>query len=132
MERLTTIKTFSDGVNQRDNIELKSLDGETCRSCCYRNYCDICPIQEAINHLATYEDTGMMPEEIAVREETIKQAFREYIKRKNKALNDPACKKLKIIIASMMTEVEELYAQIFGISFDEAAAELHGGDDEND
>lgn len=110
---------------------LNGTYGDLCETICHeRESCKGCPIQEATNRLAAYEDTGMMPEEITAREEKVKQAFRERMNRRNKDLNDPACENVKIIIASMMNEITELYAEIFDISFDEAAKALHGGDHE--
>lgn len=107
---------------------------DPCRDVCNSRGTDCfddCPIQEAIDRLADYEDTGMDPEEVAAREDKIKQAFSNYIKRMASWHHDEQTTKTnRSKVAFAAIEIERLYAQIFGISFDEAAKELHKDDNE--
>lgn len=124
MERLTGSRiTLSDGTEYYD---LEALGGESCgEHCNAREYCEGCSIQKAFNRLAAYEDTGLEPQKIAARTEEIKRIFRErYKKRKETPEEIPAgFDKLKIV--SAMDELTEIYSRIFGISYDDAAKELH-------
>ena len=126
MERLT-----EHGFGQ---CTLEATGGEWCKNVCYeRNDCECCPIQEAIDLLAAYEDIGLTPEEIAAREEKIKKSFGVYIQQREDVLvgkNVGQDTKDKIVFT--VCDIIELYGMIFDISYDEAAKELHGsGENEN-
>ncbi len=127
MERLTGNRTtLSNGDVYCD---LETLGGENCGDCCKaREYCKDCPIQDAFNRLSSYEDTGLEPEEIAARDEGIKQIFCEYIERRSEDIESSEDDNFKATAAFASCDVTELYSQIFNISYDEAAKVLHGGD----
>ena len=64
MERLTY-----DFVGRNNCWEVKGADNYLCKDVCKNqgdNGCEGCPIREAIDRLAAYENTGLMPEEVMV------------------------------------------------------------------
>ncbi len=65
MERLT-------GGNSAYH-DLVETDGKTCEEICHeRSDCEGCPIQEAIDKLGAYENTGLSPEEVTALARNVK------------------------------------------------------------
>lgn len=127
MERLTGNRTTLSNGDEYCNLE--ALGGENCGDCCNaREYCEDCPIQNAFNKLSAYEDTGLEPREITAREEKIRQILLEWFTKHADIIGETKTIIEKIRAASAMDEFAEIYFRIFGISYDEAARKLHGGD----
>lgn len=124
MERLTGRKIiFMDGL---ECYELEALYGMTCgEHCCEHSTCRDCEIQKAINRLAAYENTGVVPREIAAWDKSIKRIFRDRFKERRQTLEEIPDGFDKLNTAAAMNELTEIYARIFGISCDKAAKELH-------
>lgn len=76
-KRLTTQSEVFDGATLKAFCE--SCGEDDCRSyCCDETetpQCDICPVQEAIERLKQYEDTGLSPEGIIKAQSAIKSAL---------------------------------------------------------
>ena len=125
MERLT-----QSALNSVLCADLLARNGEPCENICRDcGDCYECPIMAAYERLSAYEDTGMEPEEISAREWAIKQVFYEHFAGLSTALEFLKDFEMKRATAGTMNKITELYADIFDISYDDAAKELHGGDD---
>lgn len=55
----------------------------------------------------------------------IKQIFSKYIRQRAEDSKTSESGKFKVAVSFAMCDVTELYSQIFGISYDEAANKLH-------
>ena len=118
MERLTGNRiTLKNGIELCD---LMTLDGKTCEEYCNgREDCEGCVIQNAFNRLSAYEDTGLEPGEIAAGEDKVKQTLQERFRLETNGSI------LRAGSAFTRAAITEIYSSIFGISYDDAAKELH-------
>lgn len=123
MERLTgNALTLSDGTKLYDI----NKNCETCAAVCNDHLtCGECPIQDAFNKLAAYEDTGFEPEEITTGGIIAKKVIRGRFKELDQIFREIPGGIDKLNTAATMSELTEIYSRLFGISYDEAADVLH-------
>ena len=120
MERLTESRAICGHYN------LEAVGEKVCERICRDKGCLNCPIQNAFDRLAAYEDTGMMPEEIMVRDGKIKRFFREHIKEKEQLIAKSNDKEFNHQLAFAEREIIFLYSLIYNLSYEEGTKELCG------
>lgn len=131
MERLTDDQSVY-------GARIITLEGGTCgdyceEQCFDHGNCKSCAINTAINRLAAYERTGLLPAQVQGkinRIKKIKRSFRERFGIQSRKVGEARQILDKIRAAAAMDELVELYSLIFEVSYDEAAAKLHKSTEE--